>query len=107
MRVMLICYLLWHCQQTSGTRWVLAVKSGFTFDLMGGSTPSLTTINKNNKEDMTEAKITLHSRPKDPTGSIHIHLPFDVPEELMKALTDQIAGAFEEWEDIIIIASRT
>ena len=56
---------------------------------------------------MTEAKITLHSRPKDPTGSIHIHLPFDVPEELMKALTDQIAGAFEEWEDIIIIASRT
>lgn len=52
---------------------------------------------------MTEAKITLHGRPKDPTGSIHIRLPFDIPEEMLRALTDKIARAFEEWEDTIVL----
>lgn len=55
---------------------------------------------------MQNARITLHGRKGDKKSHINVHLSFDIPEEIMKILVNELCKGVERWEDRIILHGK-
>ena len=51
---------------------------------------------------MKNGKITIHGMKGEPASSIRVNLSFDVPDELMSLLLDEIGIAVDKWQNRII-----
>lgn len=52
---------------------------------------------------MQDGTINLRGKNGKYDGSVRVHLAFDVPDELMKMLINDIADAVNKWQDRIIL----
>lgn len=52
---------------------------------------------------MQDGVITIHGHKRDRLSTIRVHLSFDVPEQMMQMLIDELSAGVKRWEDKIIM----
>lgn len=52
---------------------------------------------------MQDGLIKMYGRKGDKVSTIKVHLSFDVPEELMQMLINEIHKAVDSWQDKVIL----